>query len=113
MNENLTSGADAAGEKPGDKPQPVTIIVHNEDTGGKPIQLSGQVNDTVQSFIDKLYEALRTTRKPDDRLRCGGSGVNVFSFAALTIADFQRQHCAAHEWLFAGATGGALCSRRR
>jgi len=92
------------------KPHPVNIVVHNEDTGGKPIDLKGESTDTVQSFIDKLYEALRSTRKDGDRLRCGGSGVNVFSFANLTIADFQRQQCAAHEWAFAGATGGALCS---
>lgn len=111
MNENLTSNA--AVEKHDNKSQPVTIIVHNEDTGGKPIQLNGQNTDTVQAFIDRLYEALRTARKPDDRLRCGDSGVNVFSFAALTVADFQRQQCAAHEWLFAGATGGAVCCRRR
>jgi len=88
----------------------VNIVVHNEDTGGKPIDLKGESTDTVQSFIDKLYEALRSTRKDGDRLRCGGSAVNVFSFANLDIADFQRQHCAAHEWVFAGKTGGALCS---
>jgi len=111
MAENLTSGAAGAGDK--HKPQPVTIIVHNEDTGGKPIQLDGDATDTVQTFIDKLYNALRSAHKPEDRLRCGSSGVNVFSFAALTIADFQRQHCAAHEWVFAGATGGARCFRRQ
>jgi hypothetical protein len=94
------------------KPHPVNIVVHNEDTGGN-IDLKGESTDTVQSFIDKLYEALRTTHKADDRLRCGASGVNVFSYAKLTIAEFQRQHCAAHEWVFAGATGGASCCRSR
>jgi hypothetical protein len=93
------------------KTHPVNMVVHNEDTGGKPIQLNGDSDDTVQSFIDKLYEALRTTHKAEDRLRCGGSGVNVFTYSSLTIAEFQRQHCAAHEWLFAGATGGASCFR--
>jgi hypothetical protein len=39
--------------------------------------------------------------------------VNVFSFGNISITDFERQHCAAHEWTFAGATGGALCSRSR
>ena len=91
------------------KAHPVNIVVHNEDTGGKPIELNGESTDTVQSFIDKLYEALRSTHKAEDRLRCGDSGVNVFNYANLTIADFQRQQCAAHEWVFAGATGGALC----
>lgn len=91
------------------KPHPVNIVVHNEDTGGKPIDLRGDSTDTVQSFINKLYEALHTTHKADDRLRCGPSGVNVFSYAASTIEVFERQQCAAHEWLFAGATGGALC----
>ena len=91
------------------KPHSVTIVVHNEDTGGKPIELRGESTDTVQSFINKLYDALRTTRKDGDRLRCGPSGVNVFSYANLTIADFERQHCASHEWTFAGATGGASC----
>jgi|SRR5579864_2302982 len=95
------------------KPHTITIVVHNEDTGGKPIDLVGEATDTVQSFIDKLYAALRTTHKADDRLRCGGSGVNVFSFANLTIAEFQRQQCAAHEWIFAGATGGAKCCPSR
>lgn len=91
-------------------PHTVTIVVHNENTG-KPIQLNGGSTDSVQSFIDKLYESLRTTHKPDDRLRCGASGVNVFTYANLTIADFERQHCAAHEWEFAGATGGAYMPR--
>jgi hypothetical protein len=95
------------------KPHPVNIVVHNEDTGGKPIQLKGESTDTVQGFIDQLYKALRTTRKDGDRLRCGGKGVNVFSFANLTVEDFQRQQCAAHEWTFAGDTGGALCLRSR
>jgi hypothetical protein len=95
------------------KPHQVNIVVHNEDTGGKPIDLRGESSDTVQSFIDKLYEALRTTHKADDRLRCGASGVNVFSYASLTIDDFQRQQCAAHEWVFAGATGGATCCLSR
>ncbi len=95
------------------EPHTVTIAVHNEDTGKKAIELKGESTDSVQTFIDKLYEALRTTRKADDRLRCGASGVNVFSYANLKIADFERQHCAAHEWVFAGATGGALCFPHR
>jgi hypothetical protein len=95
----------------GQKAHAVNIVVHNEDTGGKPIDLKGENTDTVQSFIDQLYQALRTTHKDTDRLRCGGSGVSVFSFVTLSIADFQRLQCAAHEWVFAGATGGALCSR--
>lgn len=95
-----------AGNPQDQKPHQVSIVVHNEDTG-KPIDLRGESTDTVQNFIDKLYEALRTTRKDGDRLRCGGSGVNVFAYANLLITDFQRQQCAAHEWTFAGATGGA------
>lgn len=94
------------------KPHRVNIVVHNEDTGGKPIDLIGESTDTVQSFIDKLYEGLHTTHKADDRLRCG-SRVNVFSYANLSIGEFQRQQCAAHEWVFAGATGGALCCPSR
>jgi hypothetical protein len=95
------------------KPHPVNIVVHNEDTGGKPIDLQGESTDMVQSFVDKLYGALRTTHKADDRLRCGASGVNVFSYATLTMNDFQHQQCAAHEWIFAGATGGASCCPSR
>lgn len=94
----------------GQKPHNITIVVHNEDTGKKPIELKGTSVDAVQSFIDKLYEALRTTQKPDDRLRCGSSEVNVFSYANLNVVDFQREHCASHSWAFAGATGGASCS---
>jgi len=92
------------------KPHTVTIVVHNEDTG-KPIKVEGESTDLVQAFITKLYDALRTTQKPDDRLRCGGAQVNVFAYGNLTIADFERNHCSAHEWVFAGATGGASCSR--
>jgi hypothetical protein len=95
------------------KPHQVNIEVHNEDTGGKPIDLRGESTDKVQSFINKLYEALRTTHKADDRLRCGPSGVNVFSYAGLTIEEFQRQHCEANSWVFAGATGGAHCCPTR
>ena len=29
------------------KPHPVNIVVHNEDTGGKPIDLKGESTDTV------------------------------------------------------------------
>jgi len=86
----------------------VTIVVHNEDTGGN-IELKGESTDSVQSFITKLYDALHTTHKPEDRLRCGKSEVNVFNYAKLSIREFERQHCESHEWLFAGATGGALC----
>lgn len=99
-------------EENGQKPHNVTIVVHDEDTGKKPIQLKATSADSVQIFIDKLYEALRTSQKPDDRLRCGKSEINVFTYAALNIVDFLREHCAAHEWVFAGATGGALCFRR-
>lgn len=95
----------------GQKPHNVTIVVHDEDTGKKPIQLKGTSAESVQTFIDKLYEELRTPHKPDDRLRCGKSEINVFTYAASNIIDFQREHCAAHEWLFAGATGGASCCR--
>jgi len=94
------------------KPHTVTIVVHNEDTG-KTLELKGESTDSVQSFIHKLYDALRTTHKPEDRLRCGRSEVNVFQYANLSIADFERDHCAAHEWMFAGATGGALCCQYR
>ena len=41
------------------KPHQVNIVVHNEDTGGKPIDLQGESTATVQSFIDKLYQAHR------------------------------------------------------
>jgi len=96
-------------ETQSEKGHPVNIVVHNEDTGKKPIDIKGESTDLVQSFITKLYDALRTTQKPDDRLRCGNSEVNVFSYANVSIAEFQKQHCASHEWTFAGATGGALC----
>lgn len=98
-----------AGNEESQKSHTLTIVVHNEDTGKKPIQLKGVSTDLVQSFINQLYEALRASQKPDDRLRCGKSEVNVFSHVNITIADFLREHCAAHEWIFAGATGGASC----
>lgn len=96
-----------------EKGHPVSIVVHNEDTGKNPIDIKGESTDLVQSFITKLYEVLRTTQKPEDRLRCGKSEVNVFSYANVSIAEFQKQHCASHEWTFAGATGGAFCFPRR
>lgn len=88
------------------KDENVTIVVHNEDSG-RNIPLKGRKGDTVQAFIDKLYEALKTTRKPDDRLRCESSGQDVFQFASLNIEDYLRHDCHSHEWLFAGGTGGA------
>ncbi len=87
-------------------PHPITIEVHNEDTGGN-IKLTGKTSDTVQTFIDQLYSQLRTTRKNGDRLRC--KEVNVFSFANLTIAAFEKDQCSSHSWTFAGETGGAAC----
>lgn len=86
----------------------ITIMVHNEDSG-KSFELKGESTDLVQIFIDKLYEAFRSTRKPSDRLFCGAAKINVFSYEGLSITDFERQHCEAHEWTFAGETGGALC----
>lgn len=85
----------------------VNIEVHNEDTGGPPIQLKGESSDTVQVFIDQLYSKLRTARKSGDRLRC--QQVNVFGFANLTMAAFEHAQCSSHSWVFAGETGGAVC----
>jgi hypothetical protein len=90
----------------GDKDKKVTIVVHNEDSG-RNIQVKGLESDPVQFYIDRLYEELKITRKPDDRLRCESTGADVFPFASLTIEEYLRQHCSAHEWLFAGGTGGA------
>jgi hypothetical protein len=89
---------------------PVTIEVHNEDTGGD-IKLTGDTSHTVQTFIDQLYSQLRTTRKNGDRLRC--KQVNVFSFASLMMAAFEKDQCSSHSWTFAGETGGAACCPRR
>lgn len=85
---------------------PITIAVHNEDTGGE-IKLSGDSSDIVQAFIDQLYSQLRTTRKNGDRLRC--KEVNVFNFANLAMAAFEKDQCSSHSWTFAGETGGAAC----
>jgi hypothetical protein len=84
----------------------VKIVVHDEDAG-RNIDLHGYARDSVNFFIDQLYEKLGRKRKDDDRLRCECNGNDVFQHSHLNIEHYIHEFCQKHLWLFAGGTGGA------
>ena len=91
--------------------QKVEIVVHDEDAGHN-IDLEGNARDSVNFFIEQLYDKLGRKRKNDDRLRCECNGNDVFQHAHLNIEHYIHEFCHKHLWLFAGGTGGAGAQAR-
>ena len=90
-----------------DKGQSIVIHVVNEDNGDQ-FDLHAGKGTPVGTLIERIYEKIKVTRQSDDRLRCEGSGEDVFPSVNLHLGDYlESGHCAGLVWLFAGGTGGA------
>jgi len=85
----------------------LTVTVHNEDAGGDPLVFHDSKETLVSAVIAQLYTALKTTRKPDDRLKCIGNGDNVFSHETETLGHYAEHVCERLEWAWSGKSGGA------
>jgi hypothetical protein len=84
----------------------IKIVVHDEDSGLN-YDIEGPAHETVNFFIEKLYNDIGRSRKPDDRLRCDCTGADVFQYAHMNIEHYSREFCKDRYWTFVGGTGGA------
>ncbi len=63
---------------------------------------------TIDAVIAAMYADFGLSRKADDRLKCRGSGEDVFPFEHLTVKVYLAEgHCTGLHWEFASGTGGA------
>jgi hypothetical protein len=83
-----------------------TVVVHNEDAGGPPLQFHEGPGTPVATVIKQLYRELKTDRKTDDRLTCIANGESVFAHEGEHLRDFAKS-CPKLEWGWASQTGGA------
>ena len=87
--------------------QDLVITVYNEDNG-VPEDLRAGPGTPVSTLVTRMYEKFRIERQPDDRLRCEGTGEDVFAHAGVHLRDYlEAGHCPDLRWTFAGGTGGA------
>jgi hypothetical protein len=84
----------------------LTVIVHNEDEGGKPFKFHEKDEAAVATVIADLYRKLKTDRNSDDRLVCIGSGESVLPYEEEKLGDYATR-CEALEWGWSRKTGGA------
>jgi hypothetical protein len=90
-----------------DKGQDLLVSVYNEDNGLSEDLRAGR-GTPVSTVIERMYEKFRLERQPDDRLRCEGTGEDVFAYAGMHLGDYlEAGHCPDLRWTFAGGTGGA------
>lgn len=94
-------------ETPKDHRSSLTVVVHDEDAGGKPLQFHEGPGTPVSTVIGQLYRELKTDRKPDDRLSCLATGDSVFAHENEHLGDYARNSCTSLEWGWSGKTGGA------
>lgn len=85
----------------------LTVTIHDEDAGGKPIEIKETVDVLVGVIIDQFYKKIKTTRAEGDRLYCIKSGQDVFEHAAQSIGDFASSACPDLIWGWSRKTGGA------
>ncbi len=85
----------------------LVVTVVNEENG-RDYPLHAGPGTPLKTLIERMYRELKVERQLDDRLRCEGSGEDVFGFAEMHLGDYLRAgHCPDQVWLFAGGTGGA------
>jgi hypothetical protein len=84
----------------------LSVVVHDEDAGGKPFSFHEKEETLVAAVIEDLYRKLKTERKPDDRLVCIGSGESVFAHEQEQLGRY-AQRCPGLEWGWSRKTGGA------
>jgi hypothetical protein len=82
------------------------VQIHNEENGENETITAGR-GEPVRVIIEKMYRAFGLERQEGDRLRCKGSGEDVFAHADEHLGDYQAKHCPKLSWLFVGDTGGA------
>ncbi len=88
-------------------PQKIAITVLDEDDGHEG-KVYGEPRTLVRTLIEEMYaKIIGRQPQPGDRLRCEGTGQDVFAFADQHLEAYVAAHCHSHEWLFAGQTGGA------
>jgi hypothetical protein len=94
-------------EKREEKHEKLTVTVVDEDDGHEG-KIHTESHILVSAVIAEMYQhIIKRPAQPGDRLRCVGSGQDVFQYATLTIGAYTATHCHSREWLFAGQTGGA------
>jgi hypothetical protein len=84
------------------------VRIHDEDSGDNYEHGAGP-GTPVQEIIGGFYKKIvKRDRRASDRLRCEGSGEDVFQFASLRIGEYlERSKCAELYWLWSGDQGGA------
>jgi len=85
----------------------LTVIIHDEDVGGDPVEVKAGPGAPVETIISRFYSAKMTEGKPGDRLVCLGNGQDVFAHASEHLGDYRTTSCHALEWGWSGETGGA------
>jgi hypothetical protein len=83
------------------------VTVHDEDDGSV-FRLDGEPQELVETVVDRLYQDhLHRERRQGDRLRCDGSGDDVFAHLSQHLEAYRATHCRGLVWNFLGDTGGA------
>lgn len=90
-----------------DQSMDLTVVVHDEDAGGKPFEIHAGPGAPVRTVIDRFYKELDTGHQEGDRLICLGNGQDVFSHAQEHLGDYQTSNCTALEWGYSRPTDGA------
>ena len=85
----------------------LTVVIHDEDSGGQPHQVHAGPGTPVREVIDRFYKELATGRQDGDRLYCLATGQDVFSHAEEHLGNYKNTSCTALEWGFSRPTGGA------
>lgn len=89
------------------KDKDLQVTVHDEDDGSI-FQIDGEPQELVEAIVDRLYQDhLRRERREGDRLRCDGSGDDVFAHLSQHLQAYRATHCRGLVWNFLGDQGGA------
>ncbi len=108
MQDESNQGAAALEDREGGREKrDLTVTIHDEDAGGKPIKVEAAPSATVATVIEKMYDHLHSEHQEGDRLRCEATGDDVFGHVAEHLGDYAESSCEKLEWLFARKTGGA------
>jgi hypothetical protein len=95
-----------AGES-GEHGKDLTVVVHDEDAGGKPHEISAGPGTPVRVVVERFYKEFGSEHQDGDRLYCLATGEDVFSHGDEHLGDYAKSSCSTLEWGFARPTGGA------
>ncbi len=83
------------------------VEIFNEDDGAV-AKIGANSGTLIEQIITEMYRDFSVDRQPNDRLRCRGTGADVFPFAAQTMRQYlESGSCPELKWDFAAETGGA------